>query len=392
MADKYVFQSYELLNQAASEALGKSEVLQADLTNMVDVGSAILNTNKVDVFTRALTTGIIGKTVAAIREYKGGAVPSVLRDGTEWGIVLQKINYYLPDATENITWELEDKKSYDTNVFIKPKISVKYFSDFTTFSIDYSITDVQLRDAFAGPMAMDIFIAGLQMAVQNKMRLNLDNMIMRAIDNAIAETVYDAYEGDTDYAATSTVRAVNLLQLYNANKPEDAKVTAENALENKEFLRFASKKMTDYKKRLQSMSVLYNAEGIERFTPAEDLHIVVLADVATAAQYYLEADTWHNEMVEMPRYEEVTYWQGSGIEYSTSETSEINIKTASGHDVSLSGVLAIMFDHDALGVYNEAATTTSHYVASAEFTNFWAKHRARYFNDFSENFVVFFIA
>ena len=392
MVDKYIFQSYTLLNKAASEALGKSAVIAEDLTNMVDVGSAIIGSNKVEVFTKALTTGIVGKTISAIREYKGGKVPNVLRDASEWGAVLQKINFYMPEAEINETWELEDKKSYDTNVFRKPKISAKYFTDYTTFSIPYSITDVQLRDAFSNPQAMDNFIAGMTINVQNRIRMDIDNMIMRAVCNAIAETVYDSFAGATTYANNSTVRAVNALYLYNANKAEADKLTPEKALENKDFLKFVSKKMNDYANNMQSMSTLFNAEDIERFTNEDNLHVAVLSSFATAAQYYLEADTWHNDMVKLPRYELVNYWQGSGLNFSTSDTSEINVKTASGHDVNITGVLAVMFDHNAIAVYDEAMKTTAHYVESAEFTNYWAKHRARYMNDLSENIVVFYIA
>lgn len=391
MADKYIFQSKELVDLSIGEALGKTEVLNEDLTNMVDVGDTIINHNKTDVFVKALTTGIIGKTVAAIRTYKGGAVPDVLRDSNEWGIVLQKITYEMPKAEENLTWELVDKKSYDTNVFRQPKVTVKYFSDFITFEIPYSITDKQLRDAFANPVAMDVFVSGLYIVVQNAMRVALDKMILSTVTNAIAETLYDAFP-EADYSANSTARAVNLRKLYNATLAEDAQLTPEQCWEDKDFLRYASKTMSRYKKKMQNMSVLFNIEGKERFTPEEDLHFVVLADFASNIKYNLESDTWHNEIVSLPRYEEVAYWQGSGLDFSYNECSEIDVKTASGHDVSAAGIVGVLFDHDMLGVFNESMNTTTHYVASAEFTNFWAKHRARYFNDFSENMVVFFIA
>ena len=51
-----------------------------------------------------------------------------------------------------------------------------------------------------------------------------------------------------------------------------------------------------------------------------------------------------------------------------------------------------MFDRDALGISNFDSRVTTHYNARAEFTNMWYKRDAAYWNDFDENFVVFYAA
>ena len=95
--------------------------------------------------------------------------------------------------------------------------------------------------------------------------------------------------------------------------------------------------------------------------------------------------------------EAVTYWQGSGTDYNFTSTGQINAipstSEASGKTpIVVKGVLAVIFDRDALGVSNLDRRVTTQYNAKAEFTNYFYKHDAGYFNDLNENFVVFFVA
>ena len=158
-----------------------------------------------------------------------------------------------------------------------------------------------------------------------------------------------------------------------------------------DFIRYASYIINLYKDRLSKISILFNVGGKERFTPADKLNIVLLSDFASAANTFLNSDVYHNEMTALPGYETVPYWQGSGEDYSFENVSRINVKTASGSIVNVSGILGVMFDRDALGVTNLDRRVTTNYNAKAEFfTNFY-KLDAGYFNDLNENFVVFFV-
>ena len=150
--------------------------------------------------------------------------------------------------------------------------------------------------------------------------------------------------------------------------------------------------MALYIDRLKSMSTLFNVGGKERFTPREDLHVVFLTNFAKASDMYLQSDTFHKELVALPNYESIPYWQGTGTDYDFDNASKIYVKTASGNDITINGVVGVMFDRDAVAVNNFNRRTTSKWNAKAEFTNYWNKCDARYFNDLNENCVVFFIA
>ena len=114
-------------------------------------------------------------------------------------------------------------------------------------------------------------------------------------------------------------------------------------------------------------------------------------ETGEAANIFLQSDVYHNDYVRLPKSETIPFWQGSGTDYSFSNVSAINVKTTNGDVVSIDGVLGVMFDRDALGVANFERRITTNYNPKAEFTNYFYKQDAQYFNDLNENFVVFFV-
>lgn len=219
---------------------------------------------------------------------------------------------------------------------------------------------------------------------------------MRTINNMIAQTVNAEFPGaGTDFTTKSGIKAVNLLKLYNDKYNSGAsatKLTAANAITDPDFIRFASYNMGLYADRMTKMSTLFNVGGKERFTPRDMMRVVMLSDFEKAASTYLYSDTWHNDQVKLPAAETVPYWQGSGTGYAFTSTSAIDVKIDTDTEIKLSGILAIMYDRDAMGVCNTDRRVTTNYNAKAEFYNNFYKYDASYFNDLNENFVVFFVA
>lgn len=394
-----VKQIYTLINSVSSEVLGRTDIVTEDLTGIVDLGKEVFNQSAVDNYVKSLVNHI-GKVIFVNRPY-AGKVPSVLMDAWEFGSVLEKISADVPEAEENDTWNLTDGKSYDQDVFHKPTVTAKFFNSKVTFEVPVSITERQVKESFSNAAQLNGFISMIYAAVEKSMTIKADALIMRTINNMIAETVLaDAKafgvtaEGDmagADLASASTARCVNLLKLYNDKTGASTKLTAAKAITDPDFIRFASYVMGTYADRLQSISTVFNVGGKERFTPKDMLHVVLLSDFAKAAQTYLYSDTFNRGDVLLPQAETVPFWQGSGQNYEFASTGHINIKESGGKAVEISGVLGVMFDRDALGVCNLDRRVTTNYNAKAEFFNNYYKFDAGYFNDTNENFVVFFI-
>ena len=382
-----VKQIYDIMNTVTNEILGTENLVKEDLSNIVDIGTEIFNASAVDNYVKSLVNHI-GKVVFVNRPYAGGA-PSVLMDGWEYGSVLQKITAELPEAQENESWNLTDNASYDPNVFKKPQVSTKFFNKKVTFEIQMSFTEMQVKESFSSVEQLNGFMSMLYTAIDKSMTVKLDSLIMRTINNMIGETVFAEY-GAANINSKSTTKAVNLLYLYNQQYGKS--LTAAAALTDADFIRYAAYIIGMTSTRMSKISKLYNVGGKDRFTPADYLHVVMLTDFKKSADVFLQSNTFNDEFTKLPKAEEVPYWQGSGTGYAFADTGKVYIKTASGHDETVSGVLAVMFDRDALGVTNMNRRVTTNYNPKAEFFNNWYKFDAGYFNDLNENFVVFFVA
>lgn len=374
-----VNQIYSLVNTITSEVLGKSNVVLEDLSNIVDVGKELFDNTSVDNYVKSLVDKV-AKMVFVSRPYSG-SIPSIMMDSWEFGAVVQKVSAELPEAVENKSWELTNGTDYSPNVFYKPTVSNKFFNNKSTFEIDMSFTEMQVKGSFANASELNSFITMLYNAVENSFTVKIDGLVMRTINNMIAETI----NGDK----TSNIKAVNVLKLYNTETGKTVK--AKDCLKDVDFLRYFSMKMGLYRDRLSKMSTLFNLGAKDRFTPADRLHTVMLTDAKKSLDVYLQADIRHNENTMYPSCETVPYWQGSGTDYSFNAISSINVKIPGGTTVSKGGILAIMFDSEAVGISNLNRRVTTNYNPKGEFYNNFFKMEVGAFNDLNENFVVFFV-
>lgn len=378
-----------LVNTVQKEVIGDEAVQTENLENVVDMGDQVFNARAVDNYVKSLINHI-GRVVFVNRPYEGSA-PSVLRDAWEYGSVLEKISAATPEATENDSWNLVDGQSYDPNIFTQPSVQAKFFNSKTTFEIPMSYAERQVKESFSGPQQLNAFVGMLDNAIYKSLTVKTDALVMRTINNMTAHTLADAFPTG-DYTGVGNSRAINLLALYNAQNPSSTISTASEAIRTPAFVRFAAYTMRLFQERMRKISTLFNVGGLDRFTPESLQHIVLLSDFAAAADIYEQSDTFHDSLTSLPNAERVPYWQGSGLDYSFANTSKIDVKLDADTTVTTSGILGVMFDHDALGVCNWDRRVTTNYNPRGEFYNSWYKQDAMYFNDLNENFVVFFAA
>lgn len=376
-----VNQIHNIMNTVTSEVLGKENVVTEDLSNIVEVGKEIINTDKIDSYVNKLVHHI-GKVEFTNQKYSGNA-KSVLMDSWEYGSILQRIDAELPTAYENSTWNLVDGETYDPNVFYQPKVTSKFFDNKVTFEIPISFAEKQVKDSFSNSNQLNGFLSMLTNQVDTSMTIKLDSLIMRTINNYIGN-VLDANNPNT---------SINLLKMYNDKSGQ--KLTADKCLTDSGFLRFANFIINTYVDRVSRISTLFNIEGKERFTNTENKNLILLTDFVNSSNVFLQADIRHNELTGVNNFDTVPYWQGSGNNFTFNEISSINVTINNGAEtvknVKKSGIIGVLFDKYSLGVSNLDKRVTTNYNPKAEFyTNFY-KADSGYFNDFNQNFIVFYV-
>lgn len=372
----------EIVNETTAQVTGTEPLADVDLNKIVDAGAEVLDTDKVDHYVKNLIDRI-GKVVFVNRPYTG-STPSVMMDSWEYGAVLEKIQYEgIPAAEDNDTWDLEDGRSYDPNIFYKPTVSAKFFSERRTFEVPMSFAQRQVKSAFTSAGQVQALFSMIETAISNGMTVKQDSLIEATINNFLATTYGDG---------TANARVVKLLSDYATFTGQTAP-SAANALATPEFVRFMAFAMKRKASQMTKLSTVFNVGGKYRHTPSDRLHIILHADAAAAADAYLQSDTYHNEFVALPSAEKVPFWQGSGSSFDFTDTSKI-IVTPRGEEspVTISNIVGFMWDRDALGVANLDRRVTTNWNPKGEFTNNWYKFDCGYFNDFNENGVVFVLA
>ena len=385
-----------LVNSVNNEIIGANALLEEDLSNVVDVGKAVFDATSYDNYVKALVDHI-GKVIFVDRKYTG-ELASLYRDNWEYGAVLEKVYVTeLPEATENPTFELVNGASYDPNIFTQPKVAAKFYNKKTTFEVDMSIADIQVRSAFDSATQLNAFISMLMNSVDTAINIRLEGLSERVINTLIANTIYNDIP---DLAPQKGgIKAVNLLKEYNTamGLTGASALSVDDAMYTPDFIKFASYTISRYIKRIEKPSKLFNCGGLVRHTPADMQHLILLSDFKAAADVYLQSGVFNDQFTALPKSESIAYWQGTGTDYAFSSISKIDVDIADPANagstvrVQWGGVLGVLFDHWAGGITNDKRRVTSNYNAKAEFTNMFYKQDCNYFVDLNENCVVFFI-
>lgn len=376
-----VSQIYDLVNTAAKAVSGEIALPNEDLTNLVDVGKSIANALGYEQFYKALVNRI-GKMYFVDRKYTG-LLLKMFKDSWQFGSIVGKVQVDDMQYTENDTWQIINGASYDPFIVNLPVVSAKFFNKMATFELDITTPTVQIEQSFTSVDEMNRFLSMVQTMVYNSMETAIEACAFRCLDNFMAATI------DGNGASV-----VHLLTTYNAIA--GTTLTASTALLDGDFLRWSTKILGLYKKRLEARTVIYNLGGKRRFTPADRLHFVALADYAEAAKSELYSTTYHDEFVKLPLYEEVPYWQAPGTSFAWADVSKIDV-VANVDDnggtatVQKSNIIAVMFDDDALGVLQPRKRVTTMYNPKNETYSDFHKWESRYYNDFNENCIVFIL-
>ena len=343
-------QKFQVVNDAIADALGENgSITQLDTSDLVTTGQQLEDMGLLEAWYGALANRII-KTTYFVSVY-GQRQRSVLRDEHEFGAFVQKVYYKMPDLVENPEYKIpqapvapateytyNQSSPYDVNTSIE--VSVSIYGGQGTLALEFIRPVDQIRTAFLSNSEMIRFIDGLYVAAENKIKLAEEEMTDMAVNTAMA---FDINAG--------LVR--NLLTEYNALLPVGTDpLTADAAMRDADFLRYSAMEIKQAIDFMGEMSVVYNAEGYETFTDRENLVVEMLSMFNAFSEVYLQSDTFHKELVELPRFEPVPRWQRlkNSVKQSFSDVSSFSIKNGE-LEVAQSGVICFIHDVEHVAAY-----------------------------------------
>ena len=362
-------QIYTIVNDVTSQALGRTDLAVVNEAGLIALGNTILDSASYsDNFINTLVKRI-GKTIVSYRAYQN-SFKSLMKDTLEWGAIVQKIKVVMPKAEEDQSYGLEDGTSVDHYKISKPVAKQKLFITDTPYQFHITVQRVHLKEAFTSNDAMSSFISAIFGEVQNAIEVALENLGRTCVANRIAET--------------GTDRVINLRTLYNAETGE-ALADANACLHNDKFLRFAVAKIKNYSKKMRSLNTLFNEEAYERHTPLNDQQLMVISDFETQLETVVEYMAFNKDYVSLNGFEEVAFWQDLKTPYAI----KVN-KSSDSKEVALDNIVAVLGDREGLGMFNQDqwTSTTPMNSAGGYYNTYWHEKQL-WFNDLSEQFLVF---
>lgn len=366
-------QIYDIVNSVTSQALGRDDLEAVDTASFIAMGDAILSSNtNTEPFINTLVQRI-ARTVVSFRAYDSKWKELAITD-VDFGRIMQKVKVAMPEFVSDVSVELEDGETVDPYIISKPVAHQKLFVVRSPYTCFVTIQRHWLKEAFTSEDAMESFISAIFGEMQNAQAVALENLGRACVSNFIANM------GDS--------QKVHLLTGYLADVPgATAGLTAQQAMYDAGFLRYAMGQMKYYSDRMTEMSVLYNKEGETRHTPITDQRFLIRSDYLNHMETQVDYAAFNDRYLKKAADLTVNFWQGA------EEPGTIIVKGGEGEeDIEIENILGFIHDRDALGLFRkDVETLTTPVNARGRYYNVFQHVDDMRFNDLSENGILFLV-
>ena len=377
-----------VLNSIVSQATGKAAITPTNTSEFVTVAQVGLKTgydNLISAVSQALSRTIFSNRPYS-RKFRG-----LEADTIRYGNHVRKLQIADKDAENDDRLPLTDGASVDQQVVSKPTVIQTNFYGSNAFQRHYSIFKDQLDVAFSGPDEFARFISLVTQNCSDMIEQDHENLARFTIDNYIAGVS----------AGANTSQIVHLLTEYNAQTGLTLTATSVYDPANyPAFMKWVYARVAAVSALLTERSQVYHTnitgKEVSRHTPERDQRVYILAQNRYGIEARVLADTYHDNYLKAAVNEYVNFWQ------SIKTPAEINVTPtymdATGalvtptKAVDLKNVFGVIMDREAAGytVVNQWSGT-SPFNQRGGYQNIWFHFTDRYWNDFTENGVIFLL-
>ena len=350
-----------LNNTLVPNYLGQGVTIAEDLSNVVELGTAIadLDGEEVKNFAGDFIVGV-ARNVFDTRNYRRDTY-GLMNDAREYGGVIQRVKAKLLGASDSPIWTLENGQDYFDGTYYGIETDVKVYSKDTAFQIKNSIPTEMYKQYFTSADGVRQFVALIESTVDNTVTVQLNALAKTTLQQLIATVTPD--------------RSISLLTLYNtsAGLSGDDALTATEALHNAPFLRWSAEQIIRLRDMTQDMNEKYNDGTVPTFTPAEDLRVTLLSEFARALEFNMEADTFHRDLVSVGEYNTINFWQNASEDLlpTLGVTAEVKTVVEGSDPVTISNCVGVIHDRLSCGVTARLEKICAQYIANGDFTTYF---------------------
>lgn len=386
------------INKAATGQEPTSDII--DTSSFVSVAEATRRTGY-DNLLNAISQ-VFTRTIFAVRPYRAQML-GLEKDGSAWGNHVRKINYFDSDPIKDTTYSLPDDgtagteaggDSVDPWIVERPKVLQTNYYGQTNYSRKYTQGLIQLNSAFQGPDQLAEFWSGMGTHMANQIEQDRENLSRLLVVNRMAGT----------YGASPS-SMIYLLDEYNAETGLSLTATSVFAPDNfPDFARFAFARINDVSDMLRARTIKWHQNweisgtpyNFMRHTPYDRQHLYLSSRLQRQIGARVLADTFNSGMLQYRDMELVPYWQTPDdremVKVNVIRTAKDTGTSYAAGPLGLANIVGVLFDDDAIGYTPiDSQVLATPVNARSRYVNFWYHYGWRWFNDFTENAVVFLL-
>lgn len=388
-----------VLTAITNQATGVNNIAPVDTSSFVTVAQTALKTGY-DPLTTAISQ-VLSKTIFSVRPYtrkfKGLNVSN-----QRYGNHVRKLLTIDKPFEDDDRLKLTDGQSIDQYKVNKPKVLQTNFYGANQYQKSVTIYKDQLDCAFSSP---DEFASFISMIMQNASDMieQAHEETARATINNLISGIYSAERpGASVFAkANGGKRAVNLLKLYNQMNGGSLKVADVFKTANFEgFVKFAFSTINTIADLMTDRNTLFSSQltnyTIIRHTPKDRMKFYLYTDLVNKINSEVYSTVFNPDFLKLVDFERVNFWQ-SALDPSSINSKVVMLKKdgtlpSASEEVSISNVFGVLFDEEAAGytTVNEWSQPSPFNARGGYYNQFW-HFTDRYWNDFTENAVIFYL-
>lgn len=394
---------YSIVNAMAAEMYGQNNTLTAfDTSTFASVGEAMLRTGYEN--TVNALSAVIGRTIIAARPYRG-KFRIIMKVPQEFGLITRKISFYSGALEPSTDWntdiagtQLVDGASIDPWKITKTYPLEINFVGLKVTQKNYTVWRYQLKQAFQSESAFSSFVSGLLVQIANDLEVDMDAENRLQVLNAIGAT----------YNVGAARQVVNLTTEYNTFY-NDTKTTADLLGPYfDDLMKYFVMRLKGDMELMSEYNALFhiypaktddggNSLVLNRHTPAEARRLLLYMPRIRQAEATVFPSLFDSSYLKLENYEGVEYWQNpndpEAVDIVPHQLDTSTGQGATGSQVQLDHVFALLFDRDALATaVHVEDVLTSPVNNKGSYYNVTYHYGKDYMLDQTENMILYYLA
>lgn len=388
-----------VLTEITNQATGVANISPVNTQSFIAVAQTALKTGY-DPLASAISQ-VLSKTIFSVRPYTR-KFRGLNVSNQRYGNHVRKLLTIDKPFEDDDRLKLVDGVSIDQYEVNKPKVLQTNFYGANVYQKSVTIYKDQLDCAFSSP---DEFASFISMIMQNASDMieQAHEETARATINNLACGIYtmEKEKGIPLAKANGGRRAVNLLKLY--NEMNGGTLTVDDVFKSanfESFVKFTFSTINTIADLMTDRNTLFCSQltdyPVIRHTPKNRMKFYLYTDFVNKINSEVYSSVFNPDFLKLVDFERVNYWQSvldpssiknkpavltpEGTIYNTTQAREF------------SNLVGVLFDEEAAGytTVNKWSQPSPFNAKGGYYNQFW-HFTDRYWNDFTENAVIFYI-